>query len=345
VLAAVALLSIVGSACTRGLPTASVSAQPQDLFTAMPSVTDVRALLGDNTWWPGPPSFGVRPLDVASMPITEKFSVTQPFVHIGTAETLVVDFTLWNATSAATTHMTNVQSALGTSATGPKVGDQSLYYGSQLSGAAPYDTASIVRLGQIVATISWNLKGGFPKVAQLGQVASKVVSRLKDVVAGKLHGSELSVTDSALLPPAGLDVTLLGTASIPIEAAMVMLDPPSIDGLTQSLIGLGVGDVVFGDYVVNSDTHMEVRSSVFKFTTTKDAGDWLTIFRGTSPVDQEGIASFYDAPHGRYMFLFASGTRGAVLICQSTAASEAASRSCEAPVSRVVTAWRLSLGA
>jgi hypothetical protein len=310
----------------------------------MPSVSDVRTLLGDNTWWPGPPSFGVRPLDVASMPLTEKFSVTQPFSHIGTAETFVVDFTLWNASSAATTHMANVQTALGTSATGPKVGDQVFYYGSQLSGAAPYDTASIVRLGQIVATISWDLKDGFPKVAQLGKVATKVVSRLKDLVSGKLHGSGLSVTDSVVLPPAGLDITLLGTATIPIEAAMVMMDPPSIDALTQSLIGLGVGDVVFGDYVLNTDTHMEVRSSVFKFTSSKDAGDWLTVFRGTFPVDQDGIASFYDPVHGRYMFLFASGTKGALLICQSTAASEAASRSCETPVSRVVSAWRLSLG-
>ena len=346
-LAATAVLAIVLGACTRGLsPTASTNAQPPDLYRAIPSVADVRALLGQDNWLPGPPSFGVRPLDVASMPFNQKFSVSQPFIHVGTAETFNVDYTMWNATSAASSRMSSLQTALGSSSVpGPKVGDQAIYYGSQGSGAAPYNTVTVVRLGQIVAILGLDLKDGFPKVSALGKIASKVVAPLKDVIAGKLHGNPLPASDSVVLPEGGLDMTLLGAARISVEAATVMIDAPSIDAFAQTLRGQGVSDVVFGDYALDSDTHMEVRASVFNFLTAKDATDWVTFLRGTFPVDQEGIAAFYDQAHGKYMFVFAGGTRGALLICRSTADTEAASRSCEAPLSRVISAWKLSLGA
>ncbi len=323
----------------------SSNAQPADLYGAAPSLADVRELLGDVNWWPGPPSFGVRPLDVASMPFSEKFSITQPFVHFGSAETFVVELSMWSATSTASSRMTTVQSAFGTSVTGPKVGDQVLYYGSQTSGAAPYSTLTVVRVGQMVATISLNLKDGFPKVAQLGRIAARVASRLKDVISGKLHSSPLSSSDTQALPPADLDITPIGAARISVEAAMVMLSVSSIDALAQTLRAQGVDDVLFGDYALNNDTHMEVRASLFSFLTGKDAMDWLNLFRGTYAVDQNGIAAFYDQAHGRYMFLFASGSRGALIICRSTSSSEAASRACEAPLSRVIAAWKLSLGA
>ena len=137
----------------------------------------------------------------------------------------------------------------------------------------------------------------------------------------------------------------LGTARISVEAAMVMIEAPSIDLLAQTLRGQGVNDVIFGDSALNSDTRMEVRAGVYTFLTDKDATDWLALLRGTNPVDQAGVAAFYDPDHGQYRFLFASGTKGAMLICRSTADLEAASRACEAPVSRVIEAWKLSLGA
>jgi hypothetical protein len=344
-LALVAALALLGSACTRPSAASSTTAKAPDLYAAMPSLSDVRALLGDYNWWPGPPSFGVRPLDVASMPSGEEFSVTQPFLHVGTAETFGIDYLLWNGTAAAKSHMTNIQNAFGTSVTGPKVGDQTLYYGSQGSGAAPYDTASFVRVGQVVATISWSVKDGFPKVSQLGKIATKAVSRLKDVISGKLRGSPLSPSDTLALPPAGLDITLLGTTRIPVEAALVMIGASSIDALGQSLRDLGVSDVLFGDYALDGDTHMEVRASVFTFLNAKSATDWLNLLRGVAPVDAGGLAAFYDAAQGQYMYLFASGKQGALLICRSTAASEAAARACEDPLSRVSAAWKLSLGA
>src|SRR4030088_619746 len=112
------------------------------------------------------------------MPYREKFHVITRFTHIGTAETFDIEYTLWDSTSSATTQMTNIQAAFGTSASGPKVGDQVLYYGSQVTGAAPYGTATFVRVGQIVTTITLDMKDGFPKVSQLGRIASEVTSRL-----------------------------------------------------------------------------------------------------------------------------------------------------------------------
>jgi hypothetical protein len=345
--AATAAFAILLGACTRGLSSpGSVNAQPPDLYAAMPSLADVRALLGDEQWWPGPPSFGVRPLDVSSMPFNEKFSVSQSYVHVGSAETFGIDYEMWNDATIAKSHMSSVQTALGSSAitSGPKVGDQAIYYGTQGSGAAPYQTVSIVRVGQFVAVIGLNLKGSFPKLAQLGKNATKVVSGLKDLTSGKLRGSPLSAADATVLPAPDLDISLLGAARISVESAVVMIQAPSIDLLAQTLRGQGVNDVVFGDYALNNDTRMEVRASVYAFLTEQDASDWLTLLRGSNQIDQAGIAAFYDAEHGEYRFLFASGTKGALLICRSTADQEAASRSCEAPVSRVIDAWKLTLG-
>lgn len=342
-LAIATVVVLLASACTR-TNTGAGNALPLDLYAAAPTLADVRSLLGDSNWWPGPPSFGVRPLDAAYMPIQERFTVVQRFVHIGTAETFEVELALWATTSAASAQMTSIQSAFGKSVTGPKAGDQVLYYGSQVTGAAPYSTTTVVRLGQIVAAISWALKGGFPKVGQLGKIAVKVVSRVKDMIAGKLHAMPLASTDSALLPPAGTDMTLLGSAKIPIEAAVVMIDSPSLESLAQTFHSYGVDNVVFGDYALDNDTHMEVRASEFTFQTAQDATVWRDLLRSTYPLDQGGIAAFYDPSIGEYYFLFASGAQGGLLICRSTASAEAASRACEAPLSRVAPAWKLSLG-
>lgn len=338
-----AMLALLAGACTRA-SSGSISAQPPDLFAAMPSLSDVRTLLGDDNWWPGPPSFGVRPLDVASMASAEKFSVSQPFIHVGSAEMFQVDFTLWNAAAAAKTYMTNIQTALGTTPSGPTVGDQTIYYGSQGSGGAPFSTVTLVRVGQIVAAISWSLNDAFPQTSRLGKVATKVVSKLRNVIAGKLHGTAASASDSAVLPPANLDITQVGQTRISVEASMVMINVAAPDTIALTLRGLGVNDVVFGDYALNSDTRMEVRATVFTFSSAKNASDWLNLLRGTYPLDQSGIASFYDDSRGIYMFLFAEGTRGALLICRSTASGEAASRACEAPLSRVIATWKIALG-
>ena len=336
------MLVVVLSACTR--TSASANIRPPDLYAGGLTVGDVRALLGDTNWWPGPPSFGVRPLNSAMTPIHERFSVTQRFAHIGTTETFVAQYTLWDTTSSATTQMTTIQTAFGTSVTGPKEGDQVLYYGSQASGAAPYATATFVRVGQIVAGIDWSRKDGFPTVSQLGRIAAKAASRIKDALATKVHPSPLTIDDSSLLPPAGPDITLLGTAKIPIEATVIQIGASAPENLAQSFRDSGINDSVFGDYALDNDTHMEVRASVFTFHSDNEANGWLNVFRGANTLDQNGVAGFFDDASGQYFFLFTSGTHGGMLVCRSTADTEAASRSCEAPLSRVSVAWKTNLG-
>lgn len=339
----VALVAVVAAACSIRSSSFGTSATPADFYGANPSLADVRTLLGSPDWWPGPPSFGVRPLDSATMPFNEKFHVLTRFVHLGTAETLDIENTLWDSTASATTQMTNIQSALGTPVTGTKVGDQVLYYGSQSSGAAPYSTETFIRNGAVVTTIALSFKDAFPSISLLGRVASKVNSSLKNVLSGKVHVSPPPATDALLLPPKNPDLTLLGSLDLPIEAVVVMLGFESPEALARILHGNGADSIVFGDYVLNNDTHMEVRAALFTFTTTQDASTWIDELRGSNQFDANGIATFYNDASGEYFSLFSSGDKAAILVCRATSAADAASRACESPLSRIGPAWMLGL--
>lgn len=338
-----ALVAVIASACARSASPSAIRAQPIDIYGANPSLAEVRTLLGSNDWWPGPPSFGVRPLDSSSTSFREKFHVITRFAHIGTAETFDILYTVWDSSSSATTQMSSIKSAFGTSATGPKVGDQVLYYGSQGTGAAPFGSFTFVRIGQIVTTISVNLKDAYPKVAQLARIATKVTSRLKDVLAGKAHVSPLPTADVSLLPPPGPDMTLLASVKLPIEAVVVMLGFASPEALAGILHATGVDSIVFGDYALNNDTHMEVRAGLLNFISAQEATTWMEALRGNHSVDSNGIATFYDDSTGQYFSLVAAGPKSAILVCRSTSSGESASRSCEVPLARVAPAWQLSL--
>lgn len=300
-------------------------------------------MLGDEGWWPGPPSFGVRPLDAASMPLSARFRITQRFAHIGTAETFDVAFTQMSSTSTATSQMNDYKTALGTPASGAKVGDQVLYYGLQGSGAAPFQTATFVRVGSVVGLISWTRKDGYPKVEQLSRIATRVVARLKNVLSGKVHATPLSTTDAAKLPPKGPDITLLGGVNIPVEAIVVMVNSAAPEALSNMLRNVGADSVVFGDYVLDNDTHMEVRAVVIDFTTSLFATAWIDALRGNATADANGITRIYDDASGQYFSVFSVGAKGAMLICRSVNDGEAASRSCESPLSRVAPAWQITL--
>ncbi len=344
-LASAALLAVVASACAIRPSSSGSNVRPSDFYGANPSLADVRSLLGDSNWWPGPPSFGVPPLDSATTPFNQKFHVITRFAHLGTAETLDIEYTLWNSTSSATTQMTNIQSAFGTSASGAKVGDQALYYGSKTTGAAPWGTVTFVRIGQVLTTITLSLKDAFPTVTQLGRIATKVTARLKDVLSGKVRVNPLAASDVLLLPPKGPDLTLLGSVVLPIEAVVVMLGFESPEALARILHTSGVDSIVFGDYALDTDTHMEVRAGVFNFTISQDAVTWVDELRGSNNLDTNGIATFYNTGSGEYFSLFTAGTKAAILVCRSTSDAEAASRACESPLARIGPAWMLSLTA
>ena len=345
-IAVIPLIALVLVSCSR-IGSGGATAQPADIYASALSTNDVRTLLGDSNWWAGPPSFSVRPLDAASIPFTERYSITQFFMHLGTAEELVIRYTVYDKTSSATTVMTDYQNFYGASPTSPKVGDAVLYYGLGGSGGAPYITRTFVRVGQIIVALIWARKDGIPTVQQLGRNASKVVNALKKA-SGKSHPAPQAV-DPKSLPPPGLDVTLLGSTQLPIEAWVVM----DLIALPEAALTLlhtgGVNDFAYGDYALNDDTHMEVRTAMLTFSTAAAAADWATTFSPGTP-DQAGIASAYipvsgsSAAAGEYHYLFVSGTHGGMLVCRPTIDGEAASRACESPVERTAVAWKIALG-
>jgi hypothetical protein len=302
------------------------------------------ALNDPANWWPGPPTFGVRPLDTASVPPQVLSETTVRFSHVGTSETLTTLYRVWDTTTLATAVMGSYQTALGTSLTGAHAGDQVLYYQQQLPyGAAPYVSSTYIRVGQTVIQSDWSRTDSFAGSNQMGAVATKIASRLKRVSSGTVRATPASASDIALLPPAGPYLTPLGATRLPIEAAVVMVHSAAPTAMATALRDAGLTTFVFGDYTLDNDTHMEVRTGVLEFQSAKDASAWVDDVRGSNQLTSDGFAAYYDDLTGQYFVLFVAGTRAAVYICRSVADSEAASRSCEAPLAPVTTAWRTSL--
>ncbi len=343
-IALLALVAVVMIACTRSTSSTS-GAKPADIYAGAIELGDLTSVVGDaSNWWPGPPTFGVRPLDTANMPPQVRSETIVRFSRVGTAENVYTLYRVWDTTSLATSIMSSYETALGTSLTGPKAGDQVLYYQQQLQyGAAPYATEAYIRVGQTIIQSIWSRTDSFGGASKLGKIAVKIASRLKQVTAGKVHATPPPSTDTAMLPPAGPYLTLLGSARLPIEAAVVMVHSASPDAMATGLHDAGLKTFLFGDYTLDNDTHMEVRTAVLEFQSAASASLWLDEVRGTNSMTSDGFAAYFDDLTGQYFLLFVAGSKAAVYICRSVAEGESASRSCEAPIAPVGAAWKSSL--
>lgn len=343
--AVAAVLAVMLSSCVRSATPAN-HLHAQDVYADAPPLADVQAILGGSGWWPGPPSFQVRPLNIETIPTQLQFSVTTRYVNVGTTDRFELMTQLWDSTSSATGHMSAVQSVLGTPATGPRVGDQTLYYELQPGqGESAFTTLDFIRVGQSVAALSWILAGGVASSSQVGKMASRVTGQLRDLLAGRVHGQLLPESDLAVLPPVGPDITLIGSARLPIQVFPLILNAAAPQQVVGTFQSLGVTDFVYGDYVLNNDTQSEVRASVITFLTSQDASNLFDAFRGTNALDANGTWVYYDdvSGPGQYYVMFAAGTKLALLNCRSTTQTLAASRSCENPQARVALAWIESL--
>jgi hypothetical protein len=344
-LAAAAVVLVALTACTRGSGSTS-NATPLQVYTAGPTLSQVRGSLGgDQLWWPATPTFGVRPLDLEFTPESVRFTITQRYIHLGTPESLVAEYVVYTSSSGATTQMTNITNGLGSNtASGPKVGDQVIYTGQKLATAtALYDTVMFIRQGQILISVDLKEAGGFSDVKRLAKIGESLVSRLKDVLANKIRPTPPGQTDDALLPPAGTDVTLVGAARVPIEVAADMFGASSPEAFISSFRTLGLNDFEFGDYALDADLHMEVRTATFTFTSATDASSWMDQAIGLSNLNQNGQATSYIDATGKYYGFFLQGRFVGFMTCGSTAATEAAARACETPFIRVLDSWQLSL--
>ncbi len=315
---------------------------PAALYASTVQLADIAPLVGDSSnWWPAPPTFGVRPLDTSTLPDQERYTITVRFAHNGTSEGLQAIYRVWDSAATATAVMNSLSSALGTSLTGPKAGDQILYYNQQQQvGASPYASETLIRVGKTEVIVVWNQTLGFASLTQSGRIAARVVSRLKQ--AGRTVAS--ASPDSTLLPQFGPDITLLGTTRLPVETTAALLDSPSPAAVAKMFSDLGIRDFVYGDYALDADTHMEVRSAAFVFADANSAVTWIDTLIGASSLDQSGGYFNFDSATEQYVAAFTGGAHGVLLICKSSSDFEAASRSCELPMSRVAGAWRAALG-
>jgi len=334
---------LLGAACTRPSSSASGGGTPEQIYAAGPTVQDVRSLLGSDTWWPATPSFLIRPLGLPTMSETVRFGITQHFMHVGTSEQFIADYSVYKTSSAATTQFNNVQNSVST-VNGPRAGDQTIYFGTKSpTETSLYDTSAIVRIGQVLIGVDLTKGQGFASVNTMGRLASKLVSRLKSALAGQVKPSPLPSTDQGLLLPLGTDVTLAAAVRLPIEAATQLLRAASPQDYVDLFTKLDVKDFLYGDYALNADLNMEVRAIVFSFSSPSDAAGWVDIAIGKDNLDASGVAVGYSTSIGEYYAFVLAGSHLGMLFCNALSPYEAASRACETPIGRLIGAWQTRL--
>jgi len=334
---------LLGAACTRPSSSASGGGTPEQIYAAGPTVQDVRSSLGSETWWPATPSFRIRPLGLPTMSDVEKFSITQHFIHVGSSEQLVADYTVWTTTSYATLFVGVIQGQV-TTRTGPKAGDQSVYWGTKSStDTSLYNTSALVRVGQVLMELDVTRGSGYVDTKQMGQLATKMVNKLKGALKGTVKPSPLPDSDLKLLLPLGTDVTLAASVRLPIEVAAELLGASSPQDVVDAFTKLSVKDFLFGDYALNADLNMEVRAIVFSFSSPSDASGWIDLAIGSANLDAQGVASGYATSIGEYYAFVLAGSHVGLLFCNSLSPYEAASRACETPIGRLIGAWQTRL--
>ena len=345
-LSLVSFAAVLTVAC--GQQQSSVTARPAATYAAAPTQSDVRKLMGDDQWYAGPPTFDVSPLNSLSRSGKLKYAVTVAYLHLGTAEEIAAKYAVYDTASSANTVMSDVQSTYGPTATSPKVGDQVLYYAFVGGSAAPHVGRIYVRISQMVVEIAWANKDAPPKVDQLARIARGFVSRVQTSGKGKAAPPPSPTPLAAReLPPPGLDLTLLGSAHLPIESITVMIGSALPDALASLMHQSGVDTFAYGDYALNNDTHMEVQTALLTFGSSLDASSWAKTF-GPGMADNSGIYWEYvpesgSPAAGEYHYVLATNNYGIYMICKSSTAGEAASRECENPTHRTAVAWQLAL--
>ena len=273
----------------------------------------------------------------------EKFGITQHFLHVGSSEQLVADYSVWTTSTYATLLVTVIQNQVN-ALTGPRVGDQSVYWGTRSpTDTALYNTSALIRVGQVTIELDITRGAGYVDTRQMGQLGTRLVSKLKGALKGTVKPSPLPEDDLKLLLPLGTDVTLAAAVKLPIEAAALLLGATSPQDVVDQFTKLDVKDFLYGDYALNADLNMEVRAVVFSFASPSDAMSWTDVAIGASNLDAQGVASGYAASIGEYFAFILSGSHVGLLFCNSLSVYEAASRACETPMASLIGSWQTRL--
>ena len=334
-------LAIVLAACGRSSGSAGAPTI-QGLYTSRLAISDVTPIVGDAAnWMQAAPTFDVPPLDSATRDDADLGGVWVRFIHFGTAETLMVQYTVWSSTSIATALMDAQVTIRGASLTGPSAGDKALYYQRKLAGGgAPFNNLAYVRVGQTILTIIWSHRDGYASQTAVGKIAVKAASRLKDSLAGKIHPPSPPAVDSLLLAPTTTQLTRLGATVLPIEVLPQILGEPDPRHFADVMRQNGVTDFVFGDYTLNNDTHMEVLTAGVIFSKFPTGGkDFIAAYFGAAGLTATGEGGGWSAITGQYTFGFGTGPRAIFVVCKSASNFEEAGRSCELPTALLIEAW------
>lgn len=340
--AALLLVAVTLASCAKST---SSNATPNNIWAIVPTQDDVRRLMGDTNWYQGPPTFDVPPLDAATRSLDVPYGLRIAYLHIGTDEQLVASYNVFSTNSTATTFMNDLVTAHSADPTTPKVGDQTLYYGQEGSGGAPYEARTFVRNGQVVTALALSQKDPHIQVDTLARIARAFTGKLSNM--SKVHPSPVAI-DAKALPPPGRSITLLGKANLPAEAFAVMTGTALPDNFTALLHQSNVNSFAYGDYALNNDTHMEVQTAFFTLPSATDASDFAKVFSGSATADSTGIYSEYvptsgSPAAGEYHYVLSQGQYGIYMICKSSIAGEAASRECEDPMHATAISWGLAL--
>jgi len=340
------LAGLAGACSLKSLGSSSAAIKPADLYAASPTAADANSLLGGGNWWTAAPTFQMKPLDDASFPPAVSYLLIRRFSNVGTAELWRVRYFQYESSSTATSAMTSNQSAFTNTVTAKKVGDQVLYVQLKVSNSAlngaPYEALAIIRVGSVLIESILLKNDAFPSTDRQGKVADKLASGVTKVLAGKIHGTQVSSSELGMLPPPNSYITLLGAVRLPVEAWPLMLHLAAPSTLATAFKADQINEFVFGDYVLDSDTHMEVLASILMFPSASAASEVFNAFKGANTLSPDGVLAFYNDAFGQYEYFVLSGTRLGLLICKSTAeldVSEAASRACEKPLETVAAAW------
>ena len=325
---------------TSARPTTSL------LYASSVTLADVTPVTGDaENWWVAAPTFDVPPLNSATRDEADVDGLTVRFTHLGTEELLSVHYRVWSTTSIATNVESNAEAALGTSLTGPAAGDKVLYYNQKLAaGGATFVNVAYVRVGQTIISVLWTRGRSYASTKDFGRIVVKAANRLKDGEAGKLHPSPSAKPDPLLLAPPNSFLTLLGSASLPIEVVPPLVGQPNPAALVSDFHRLGATTFVFGDYALNLDTHMEVITAGIHFRGPTAGAEWVSHYFAIDTPTATGEYGGWDGASGQYLFAFGSGSNAILVLCKSSAAGEEAGRACEAPLAALIPAWHQQLG-
>ena len=328
---------------------------PEDLLAAAFTRSEVEQIVnkpGDQ-WWAGTPRFGGAPLPDPDFK-GERFYANQPFDRTNGPEWLYIDLSLFPDATTASDCFSSLLSTADKGATmlsGSAIADEQRYFTFTNPGAdAPNESDVRLRVGPVIALISWGDRSGFQTPATMARFAAALVPKLNSLLAGKLTAPVVRPELIALLPTAVPSVgPILGTAALPPEAWNYRDDSGKLVQGTLYLQG-GVTQLAFRRYSLAADANQVVEVTLHPFKDAASAQAYMAnqikleptvTQRKLDPGKTGQVSGYFLSKDDTYWLEFAVGAYSADVECFSPHSD--VSSACEAAVRQVGEAWYTKL--